>query len=56
MAALVKDKKSINDITKKNILFIVDEAHRSTAGEMLQNIKTAYCNISNIRALKPSAA
>ena len=42
MAALVKDKKSINDITKKNILFIVDEAHRSTAGEMLQNIKTAF--------------
>lgn len=42
MAALVKDKKGINDIAKKNILFIVDEAHRSTAGDMLQSIKTTF--------------
>ncbi|UTW41118.1 type I restriction endonuclease subunit R [Lactobacillus intestinalis] len=42
MAALVKDKKGINDIAKKNILFIVDEAHRSTAGNMLQSIKTTF--------------
>lgn len=42
MAALVKDKKGINEIAKKNILFIVDEAHRSTAGDMLQSIKTSF--------------
>lgn len=42
MAALVKDRKGINDIAKKNILFIVDEAHRSTAGDMLQSIKSTF--------------
>ena len=45
MAALVKDKKGINDIAKKNILFIVDEAHRSTAGDMLQSIKTTFTRL-----------
>ena len=42
MAALVKDKKDISNISKKHILFIVDEAHRSTSGDMLQSIKTAF--------------
>lgn len=39
MSAMVKDKKSLDKISKKNILFIVDEAHRSTSGDMLQSIK-----------------
>lgn len=42
MSALVKDRKDINNLVKKNILFIVDEAHRSTSGDMLQNIKSAF--------------
>ena len=41
MSALVKDKKDIGSLAEKNILFIVDEAHRSTAGDMLNNIKKA---------------
>ena len=41
MSALVKDKKDISSLADKNILFIVDEAHRSTAGDMLKNIKDA---------------
>ncbi|WP_251717593.1 type I restriction endonuclease subunit R [Lactobacillus agrestimuris] len=41
MSALVKNKEDISSLINKNILFIVDEAHRSTAGDMLNNIKKA---------------
>ena len=39
MSALVRDKKDISPLINRNILFIVDEAHRSTAGDMLNSIK-----------------
>lgn len=39
MAAMIKGKKDLSQLKKKNLLFIVDEAQRSTAGQMLQNIK-----------------
>lgn len=39
MAVMIKGKKDLSQLKKKNLLFIVDEAQRSTAGQMLQNIK-----------------
>lgn len=42
MSALVKNKNNIVNIKDKHILFIVDEAHRSTAGEMLKTIKDSF--------------
>lgn len=42
MAAMAKNIKSIEQIRNKHILFIVDEAHRSTSGDMLTTIKHAF--------------
>lgn len=42
MAALVRNQNNLKGLTKKHILFIVDEAHRSTSGDMLQDIKKAF--------------
>lgn len=37
-----KNKKEIELIAKKKIVFIIDEAHRSTFGEMLLDIKNTF--------------
>ena len=44
LSALVKYYKEQNDysITEKKIIFIIDEAHRSTMGEMMQIIKAYF--------------
>lgn len=42
MSALVKNKDDISSLKDKHLLFIVDEAHRSTAGDMLKTIKDSF--------------